>query len=184
MTGCGLIWHFSSEINFAFYFIFSYIRLHLLTVSTKRVWSVEVKNLKPLKKVTMKTCKTAIKKTHEMNEFNQWQLKINHCKKRKQKIWIYVFVAGSTMFSRDLITAADPLCATWGWAGDGASEFWEGCWLCSGRWGTAGIEDPADPPAPSCVPVPWLLRAAFSRWKEIQTSHHVGCLMRSSKSAV
>lgn len=59
-----------------------------------------------------------------MNEFNQRQLKINHCKKERKKIWNRLcFFAGSMMFSKDLITDADPLCATWGWAGDGASEF-------------------------------------------------------------
>lgn len=54
---------------------------------------------------------------------------------------------------------------TWGWTGEGASEFWEGCWLCSCLWGTAGMEEPATPPAPSCVPVPWFVKAAFSRCK-------------------
>lgn len=54
---------------------------------------------------------------------------------------------------------------TWGWTGEGASEFWEGCWLCSCLWGTAGTEEPATPTAPSCVPVPWFVIAAFSRCK-------------------
>ena len=63
------------------------------------------------------------------------------------------------------------MCITWGWAGDGASEFWDGCWLCSCRWGTAGL-DPAPPPAPSCAPGPWWVRAAFSLYKDTQITLH------------
>lgn len=77
--------------------------------------------------------------------------------------------------SYDLFVSLYDMCITWGWAGDGASEFWVGCWLCSCRWGTAGM-DPAPPPAPSCAPGPWWVRAAFSRYKDTQRTLHVGHL--------
>lgn len=68
------------------------------------------------------------------------------------------------------------MCTTWGWAGDGASEFWVGCWLYSCRWGTAGIE----PPAPSCAPGLWWVRAALSRYTHTHTLH---LMWRSQKCA-
>ena len=72
---------------------------------------------------------------------------------------------------------------TWGWAGDGASEFWEGCWLCSCRWGTAGM-DPAPPPAPSCTPEPCWVRAAFSRYKDTDNPPCRSFCVRLIKRAV